>query len=966
MSYITERYLYDYMTTFKYRTLGQINVSDKDYVELINYLREKANGDSPIDTSKPDLVLSLALVQIAIRHYKDGRFWPCLFEQIGMEMPSSRTTKLGQVFYKTVSHYKLFCPEHNEGDFQYVEYIKAHAFVTNAYLSGFFDFSYAYFENNLFRQISSDIYEDLEDLSLFMQSTLSDKNDTIVSDDDSKKASKSYKLLKSTRTTFAQCDTETVKDVFLPVLQLIDKYFYDGEVPEVPSNRFELGFVEWCNSIKKKEEERKSDGETTRKMYSHKPFIKVNVDKEQAFVVIPPQKLRAHDCDGTAHVEITVNGFMEKRELDLYKSFGIYISEELRLQIPSIFEDIEIKICAVTEKSYHMLTSNYRIFNNNWESNQRFNRGHNYLLVKQGIKTKCENANDILDEYDGYVKWQYFSVVINDDSVFYVGNKPISLVGEFSFEPVFDELIRSFQVYHPDKGQIVATRRHPAVSFIVEKEKVEGTVLIINDNKYRISGIKGKVSYPWPNDSKKYAVTVLLESIIELSDGYFEIIIDIPGESKKELASYFLLSRFNCFFSKARYIYSSEADLTVVTDGYDISYEDEKWQCDYTDRELVKFKIPLEPGVEVATFNATSMGCKFDVEIPIRVFEYGFSSSSMMTEKANYIWYSDLKENLYIKMPGASSLCIYLDKDYAHKKEGVEIKPELFRIDISDFIYKIRSNERSRFHYINLEYFDNATRRLPLPRIRRTVFIDPYFKIYTKGGIPYTEVNIEGNADVYLSVCDKARNTVIDRKKIENGYNSLEELNTHDLYSLFPVMEESDEFGLSIIEYKLQSVLNTGVIDFSNLQNCRLPIKELHFEEEFHQLKYEYFIDIREIEDEDIYTGYLFGYKKMEGSRRHEYEHDEQGNRIKKKLGKVQVFSYPYDNELHLTLQCYSYQDEEWLAPYYDTVGCEIISSDSKMLDKHYAYDRFILLDEYITTYIVDTNRIKRIKRLGE
>ena len=54
------------------KLLGQIEVSDKEYDELVCYAKSKIiNLYMPV-IPVPDLVLSLALVQVAIRYYKDG------------------------------------------------------------------------------------------------------------------------------------------------------------------------------------------------------------------------------------------------------------------------------------------------------------------------------------------------------------------------------------------------------------------------------------------------------------------------------------------------------------------------------------------------------------------------------------------------------------------------------------------------------------------------------------------------------------------------------------------------------------------------------------------------------------------------------------------------------------------------------------------------------------------------------
>ena len=77
---------------------------------------------------------------------------------------------------------------------KYVENIKIHAFVTNGYMQGYFDFAYAFFENNLFRQLNdSELNDDIEDISEYMESTLDNDSDIFECQEGKRKASKTYK-----------------------------------------------------------------------------------------------------------------------------------------------------------------------------------------------------------------------------------------------------------------------------------------------------------------------------------------------------------------------------------------------------------------------------------------------------------------------------------------------------------------------------------------------------------------------------------------------------------------------------------------------------------------------------------------------------------------------------------------------------------------------------------------------------
>lgn len=356
-------------------------------------------------------------------------------------------------------------------------------------MDGFFDFSDAFYENNHFREISDDIDEDLEDLSAFMKTTLSGKNDLIAADSDSKRAAKSYRLLKSTRTVFAQCDISTIRAMFIPILEMMDRYFYDNEIPQVPGDRFGQGFNAWCGRKNAQEGSRKDRMAVVRQLSSHKPFIRVDTDKEIAHLVIPPQKFRNDDCVGQASVEITACGHSLRFDLELYRSFGIYISEELSIPIGDIFEAMDITVEALATKRYRLQGANYRIFNDNWEGIDKFSKGHNYLLVRHGISAEPEQPEDVIYNTDTHQKWRYYSLKINDSSVFYVGNRPLSVIGEFSSEPIFEKIIENMSVRDQHGRKLMAVRCHPTISFgpIFHRRSSSQNTVSFSQNYFRFN-----------------------------------------------------------------------------------------------------------------------------------------------------------------------------------------------------------------------------------------------------------------------------------------------------------------------------------------------------------------------------------------------------------------------------------------------------------------------------------------------
>ena len=697
--------------------LGQIQVPDDMYQELIENANWKINHLSVQILPRPDIILALTMVQVAIRHFRNGKYWKIFNEQIGMDISVAKQNHIGQIFLKTIREYHLFELNREDGDMSmYVENIKAHAFITDSYMYGFLDFAYAYYENNLFRQLQEDISEDLEDLSNFMEETLKNNNDTIISEKNGIKATKTYKLLKSTRAIFAQCTLENLQKMFYPILEMIDRYFYEGEIPEIITNRYEKAFVAWLKKRENEKSEVRRNGRIERTIVSHKPYIHVDDENEKMFLIIPAQKFRSEDCDGKAFVEIIINGYRETKELELYTSFGIFISDPITIQIPDIFSRINISIESTIEKNYKIAESSYRIFDKKWNNIDKFAKGHNYLLTKKTSVVAWDNENDVIDLYDGCRFWDYYSAMIGEESICYVDKHPLSILGEFSIEPIFDSVIEKYTITKGNK-RILTSPFHPTISFVVPEMKIGGTSLIVNDRSYMLLDIYEKTCCIWPEDKTKVAVTMAVEDVLGHAQGYFTIKLDIPGEQNKLLCEYLVLKKFSCKFNKSRFMYDKYADFTIIHYNTILINIPKNWtQLDTVENFSTTYTIPLSSKTEEIKFDFY-MDEVFTLSMPLKVFMYGFSLQEMRIDKPEYLWYRDLKEILYVKIPSAISAGAYCEKNKEYILEGEQLEASLFRINISEFIRNIKDKYKKKYQYISICYIDNKKRKVPLPPI---------------------------------------------------------------------------------------------------------------------------------------------------------------------------------------------------------------------------------------------------------
>lgn len=946
---LTASSLEERLKSNSYRLLGQIKISDEEYEELRKYaMMSVSHLTSHIFV---DIKLSVFMVQVAIREYKEGKYWPCFQDIIECDLPSNKQNTLGKVFLMTIQNYNLLVLE-NTGIQVYVENIKAHAFVTNWYLDGFFDFSDAYYDNNLDGVIDEDIEDDFFDLSSFMRTTLNIDADTISEKGSGKHAARSYRLLKSTRAVFSQAGPELLKDVFLPTLKMIDKAHYDGVVPQ-GWDRFEKAYIDWyqrrIEADKRKNITRGAGGQ---KFYSRRPYIIANLRSRGFELVIPKQKFRDDDCAGHASIYISYNNHNLEHELELYRSFGIYMSEEIRIPIDEIFCQFKISIVSEVIREYVIPAAIYRLFNGSWQQIKKLEEGHDHLLVLPGNEVSFQGEHSIIDRYEDK-RWVHYDVNVSKEAVCFLNSLMLSTIGEFATEPIFERAITNYTVISDDNRVIQATRRHPTVSFFVREEKYRGTVICINKNRYAVRNLKDVSVVKWPKDENTVAVTVRLdESDIDRSDGHYLITLDVPGESNKTLAEYILLKHVHFYLTGTIYIFAKTGSFVLNPDGHDFII-DPSWDDKSFPDGSEKYYFPLSTDMEYIDIGLALGGRIFTLRNQIRTFAYGFSKENLVSELSGNIWYKDLRESLYLRLPGATNVLAYLQDQMNNKKKAEDLGNGIFRVDISSLVYTINHEKNRNLLTLSIDFFTHRKQWVNLPIQRRT-YITPYFILnYSEEEGVYTDISIVGKADILLTVKDHvSHEIVIDRKKMANGFNKLDGLTPEGYYDFEPIMVESDDF-FAIDEEPLRIIKGHGVVQITDLTHCRLPVDEIVFKgKEMHLGKGKYFLYVQQKTDHNSYIGTL----------RYNVRRPDTGAWETTFCGKAKAKMHLGSQHMTATILIYSNNDGMWMAPYFDMKTKGILSSDTDAIQHSREYGRYALLDENETEYLIDIPHIRRFK----
>lgn len=104
---ITEKEILNRIEKNNIKFLGLIDISEEEYKELLSYSKMFIRNVSPSCGVRCDLKLAVTLVQVAIREYKEGKFWTYFCDAIIEKVSLNKMNYCGQVFAKTVKRYNM-------------------------------------------------------------------------------------------------------------------------------------------------------------------------------------------------------------------------------------------------------------------------------------------------------------------------------------------------------------------------------------------------------------------------------------------------------------------------------------------------------------------------------------------------------------------------------------------------------------------------------------------------------------------------------------------------------------------------------------------------------------------------------------------------------------------------------------------------------------------------------------------
>ena len=928
-------------TSSRFELISQIAISDDEYEELLQYVRDKVKNSYVQMLVPSDEVLSVAMVQIAIRVYSEGNYWDYFDEEVGVEISQSKKYYFAQIFAKTIQKYKLFeLEQENQSKYSYVENIKAHAFVPNQYLHNYFDFLFSFYDRNLFRQLTDEIDEDIDDLIGFVSESLSRSGDVVSIEKSGNKPAKSYKLLKATRALIAQSTSTVVSDTFFDHLVLMDNYYYDGKLPP-KADRFSEAFQEW---VEKKNSEINASDSISRKRkakesFFHKPHFLIDRNNSQLYLMIPSQKFRTEGFVNDAKVEIRVGGELITKHLEVYKAYGVLVSEEIKLPITDLFAEYKVVISANATQEYLIPSKEYRVFDEDFDESSKLKKGTNYLLVRKGLYVSGNITERFVDT--ACVLWdKYCYDDVSENSVIYINGKPLSLIGEFSDKPLFECVSKEYLLYKNGR-QVQTAYKHPIVSFKINKGMLPRTRLFVNEDPYSIENDCNITVFDFPNEKDVVGVSIDLDTLLPCMDGVYQISLDEPGKNPHLLTRYILITELRCRTSKPRYTFCSTAEIKLSGD-----YLTNPLNC-YMN-EYGEYVVNLLEGNEAGEFELEFQKETYKLLVPLRVFKFGFEKQWQLI-RPEFLWYSDLKNELYVSIPGATEIKVYLNKNESDCIWGDMYEDGKFKLDISEFVAEIKETTNSMV-YINLMFCDNRWRSISLYRVQVRPWIDR-FALICENGAMALDAKYQSRNPLYVEFYDFDTKELVVGTQLENGITYLPQISRDKLYTLKRYEVESDEFGFDDNYIPLGEPLHKyGYVDVSDLSNCKMFITRILNKERGLKQQYTYVVFDIQKETDNVYFGKLMYSPKVKG--------DTPKQKPRTLFEKVR-FEVVLDESKIQVLSLNIIEDEDAFIPYYDSTAQVLISENSDILLRSREFKRYIPLYEDETTYYVDFRRVK-------
>ena len=650
------------------RYIGDIVIGEDEYILLKAYLhsicKNYLNTSERYITSS---IFAVALVQIGIHKY-DGRFWPHVEREIGMELPGSYQKWIGRSFYKTLKEYNKYKVAENE----MMNNILLHCFITNYYASDLFDFLFAYYQIDLERDLTSNSKEMRDYL---MQSMASGEN-----------TARAYKIKKHTSDAVA-FNTRGCKIRVGKILRFMDNALFYGLFPRTSQNRIAQLFCKWADESKKFDQAKKAIAGLTKrgeKRYSS-PYLRYNGSQNRFELVLPPQyiHLATNEELPNLHWKIAfsnVEKTLEAEPENCVTGCKTRIVSDIYIPSDNIFDSIRIELIKNDAEVIHKFTNIraacIRFFDNNWELIHytdalpigdafAFTHTEDALYTDSDAVYNCEYLNGL----------NLYSMELIKGDIIRLPDGRALPVGSALEDGLLKNNLKNGVYVMREGVKYPVFSAVPSIYFRMSPTQERGTLIRINEEKYRFD-IARAIKCNMQDKTDEHGYILRLSDYIK-TDGIFHVNIDIPNSRKANDYSFAVINQFDYEYEDAPFIYKKEGKITFSGTGMILGDEHSEHIANNS------FVFRIDPDIDYLPFTYQTANGNLALRVYLPAFKWKFDDGAWHTERPEEIWHAEFPKMIYLKFPD-DAVCLDM--------------PPLMTDDNEDAEYSIKVEKNKEKH----------------------------------------------------------------------------------------------------------------------------------------------------------------------------------------------------------------------------------------------------------------------------
>ncbi len=791
------------------KLLGDISISDEEYEILIQYLKNKLRWLKKYKLkSINDRILCVALVQIGIRHY-DGSYWPHAAKELGLPSLSIQDQEiLGTSFFRTMNAREKYVL----GSSDRVSAILMQGFVCNNYAPKLFDYLYAFYNIDLERDLSRLDRNAMQELIEVMQRT--------------DNTGRTYQLVGQTANA-VRLHPRGAKTRIRRYLRLIDRAFWNEQLPENSQNRLIRRFLEWADTSEdiQSAHQKHLHRSKQKKLYSS-PYLKLQISDLNVCLVLPPQHLRFSDYQDLTW-SIRIGERKHVLPISLYTQGVIgYKTEEASILLDKreVLKAIMIRIMNgdTVLRVFEIKAKQRRFFNENGNPVPSDHLQPGIVFSLSALECKpVSNALQMQKDSDGLCCSSY--LLEEGDLICFPKMPPIAVGTKIANGLMLRNRVSGVRYKDEDNTYPVYSAA-PTLILTLSPQRIAGTAIIVNDFKYPLmrdgSYLNGCTSFPMQDGTDTVGIMVSADLLHCSENGVYSISVDAPGRSSVTTYRFLLLQRFKYGFADAPYLFNTHGTLCLP-----YKYPLDHKKADRTAQDLA-YEIDLTAGSNIYECSC----CGYPLEFEIPVLRYRFEGEQWMTAAHIDVWHSAFQPKLEIQAPG-TQIIFSLD-EYGNDSEDEEehedtftrsASDQIFHCDLTRFHSWFGRNSAKRIIYIQCAGMDK--RRKFLGVVTRSVLISGTLTASDNREELIGSFQIIGMAEYYADLFFGTE-CIAEKILMQNGQFTIHTQLRSGIYTAVIYEAEEDEYGFGTAYYQI-GTQEMQIIDPNDLTGRSVQITQI-------------------------------------------------------------------------------------------------------------------------------------------